>query len=41
VLACRFLPVFPEGPLVEVERREAAQRREAAAAVTVPALERL
>jgi len=39
VLACRFLPVFPEGPLVEVEKRENEKRR-AAAEVAMPALER-
>ena len=40
VLACRFLPVFPEGALVDVENREAEQRR-TAAGVALPALERL
>ncbi len=39
VLACRFLPVFPEGALVDVERAEKKQRQAESANVRVPALE--
>ncbi len=41
VLACRFLPVFPEGALVDVERAEAREREAGRSDVGVPALERL
>ncbi len=41
VLACRYLPVFPEGAIVDVERSEARQRKAEGAGVGVPALERL
>jgi Ni/Fe-hydrogenase subunit HybB-like protein len=41
VLACRYLPVFPEGAIVDVERSEARQRQAEGAGVGVPALERL
>jgi len=41
VLACRFLPVFPEGALVDVERAEALEKEIRSSAARVPALERL
>jgi Ni/Fe-hydrogenase subunit HybB-like protein len=41
VLACRFLPVFPEGALVDVERAEALEKEVRSSAARVPALERL
>ena len=41
VLACRFLPVFPEGALAEVEKRHAESRDTADSGVAVPLLERL
>jgi Ni/Fe-hydrogenase subunit HybB-like protein len=41
VLACRFLPVFPEGALADVERHGAREREAEGARVAVPALERL
>jgi len=39
VLACRYLPVFPEGALVDVEREEAKHREPSG--VGVPVLDRL
>jgi Ni/Fe-hydrogenase subunit HybB-like protein len=41
VLACRFLPVFPEGALVDAEREARTRGAEESAGVGVPVLERL
>ena len=37
VLACRFLPVFPEGPVAELEKRRAAREAEAGHPIHVAA----
>jgi Ni/Fe-hydrogenase subunit HybB-like protein len=40
VLACRFLPVFPEGALVDAERKEEERSAAVGVEARVPALER-